>query len=547
MKKAALLMTMALLAAAALGAQASSGGQSSGAARPPSPAIGPGEPEIVMPQVILQIEDLSVEKVEAQLPPESELLPPDRAIPVLSEGDLSIGEPSISAPGIDEPGLAQNRDRLLTSQINLGAGSQNNIEGSIAIKTAGQDPRFALSFNHETLDGFSGHAPGSGYNLRNDDLNGDLEFRMGSVDTNLSGSFLENETGLQGQSPFASRLGRTLSGNVGFSATPLDWLTLSAAVQGGMDSLTLEGLAPTTLSGAKVSPTLSAEARFGVVKVGLNALYAYRSDPATDLSPASTLHRFQASTNLGVDLPANFILEGSFGWSWNSTELSRFLFSLTLTGTPLDFLTVSLGAGRRVIPYDMHDLLDVNPLVLPTSLVDDTQWFGNTSLQLTLARELAATLTVSYAASEAMPIGSTTEDPGSGLFPVTQVPGMRLTSNLGARWGISQVFSLSAGWSHEYLDRPFFTPLDSINVELLALEPAGRLGGSFSLLIAPTANGILQQPVVRLSGFWKISDAVKLQVDANDLLAPLMGAPRWDIQPYVAPGFRVAGSLGISL
>jgi hypothetical protein len=525
-----------------------------GQAKTPSgtnPAVVPTEPEIVMPQVILQIEDLSVEKVEAQLPPEEDLLPPERKIPVLSEGDLAIGEPSIPSAGLDaEASVVQAHDRYLSSDIVLGAGSQNRILGSISLKTLGQDPRFSLLFNHETLDGFFGHRSGAGYNLRNDILDGSLKFRLGGVDTDIGGSFSENETGLQGQSPFAARLGRILNGTAAFSGIPLDWLTLSARVEGGADSLTLKSDDPQRREGVRVVPSLAAEARFGAAKVGLEARYAFRVDPATDQSEGGALHRFQATASFGVDLPATFILEGSAGWYWNSASLSLFPFALTLTGTPFEFITFALGGGYKVTPYDMHDLLSLHPLVLPNSIEDDRGWFGEASFQLTLARDFSATVKLSFMASEAMPTGAETPYSGAvgtGLFPVTQGEGMRLSSTAGFRWGITQAFSISAGWTHEYLDRIFFAPIDSLKAELLALDSTGRFGGNLSIAVAPTFTGILQQPVVRLSGFWKITDAVKLQVDGDDLLGLLPGDSRWDMPPYVSPGARVTGSLSISL
>jgi hypothetical protein len=50
-----------------------------------------------------------------------------------------------------------------------------------------------------------------------------------------------------------------------------------------------------------------------------------------------------------------------------------------------------------------------------------------------------------------------------------------------------------------------------------------------------------------LSGFWKVSDAVKVQLDGEDLLLPLLGGTRTDIGPFEAPGFRLSGSVEISL
>ena len=551
MKTRGLLIFIVLCAAAGSGVS----GQSR-TATGTNPAVAPTDPEIIMPQVILQIEDLSVEKVEAQLPAEEELLAPERKIPVLSEGDLAIGEPALPSPGPDvEPNAGQPKDRLLSADINLGAGSPNSIVGSIALKTLGDDPRFSLLFNHETIDGFAGNPSGAGFNLRNDVLDGALKFRLGGVDTALGGTFSDNETGLQGQSAFAARLGRMLEGTAAFSTAPLDWLTLRAGVTGGADWLTLQGAAPPAASpqaftGVRVAPTVAAEARFGAVKVGLETLYAFRSDPATDQGPGSSLHRFRAAASFGADISSAFLFEATAGWFVNSARLSRFPFSATLTATPLEFLTLTIDGGYKVTPYDMHDVMSIHPLVLPNSIEDDRGWFGDATAQFAFAKELSASFTAAFMRSEAMPMGDTTQDlgpTGTGLFSVTQDTGTHFSTKAGMRWGITQSFSLSASWTHEFLDRPFFTPIDSLEAELVALESTGKFGGTVSAAVSPTLSGVLQQPLLRISAFVKVSDAVKLQLAGDDLLGLLPGDRRLDIAPFVTPGFRVTGSLSISL
>jgi hypothetical protein len=515
---------------------------------------------MVMPQVILQIEDLSVEKVEAQLPPEEELLPPERSIPVLSEGDLMVGEPQIPVASVDAEGAAaQGGDRFLSSEVELGAGSLNNILGSMSLKTLGHDPRFSLQFHHETLDGFSGNAAGSGFSLRNDSLDGGLKFRIGSVDTDLLGSFLEKETGLQGKgSSYVAALSRTLGATAAFAASPLDWLTFNAGLAGGFDSLTLEGASPLPVTGLHVQPTLSAEAHGGGVKIGLDTSYGYREGTA---GIADALHRFTAGATIGVTLAAPYTFTAAGGWFWNSAGLSLFPFSISATGTPVEFLTLSLAGGYKVIPYDLRDIIGSQALAYPTALHDDRGWFGDTSAQLTLTRDLAATVKLSFMISEKMPVGSLTQSTTTGLFEVTQQPGSQLSSDAGLRWGISQAFSISAGWAHQYLTpRPFFTPSDAFRAEIVGLEPNGRFGGNLSVALryiapasgtSPSPADVLSQlvPVVRISGFWKISDAVKLQVDGDDLLSPLIPGGRLDspLAPYVTPGFRVTGSLGMNL
>ncbi len=533
----------ALLAAAAVPLAAQS---STAAAQSTAPSVAPGEPEIVMPQVVLQIEDLSVEKVVAQLPAEAELLPPERPVPILSEGDLVIGDPSIPAAdvGTEAPVIAQG-SRTLSSDITLGAGMQNRIIASMAVKTLGADPRFALSFNHETLDGFAGHVPGSGFSLRNDLLDGSLKFGLGPVDTSVAGTFNESENGLQQEPlPFVARLARSLSGTADFSVAPRDWLTLGAGVDGSYDSLTLEGSSPLQSGEFLVTPRLSAQARAGVLTFGLQSAYTFRGDTG------SGLQRFTVTGSFTADLPDTFLLSGNVGWFWNddTVGLSLVPFSVNVTGTPWQFITFSLAFGYAVQQYNLHDILPADSFTYyPGGLKDDYGWFGSGSVQFTFTRDLSATFAAAYRQSAELPTGVPAADPTTGLFVVTQAPAQELSSDVGFRWGISAAFSVSAGWHHEYMALPFFTPIDSLRAEIIGLDPAGRFGANLSVLFAPPFAAAPQQPVLRLSGFWKASDAVKLQLDADDLLGPLMGTPRWDIGPYAAPGFRVTGSLGMSL
>ncbi len=557
MKRHLLASAIALLfVAVSLSAQAAGTAQS---AKPANPQAGPGEPEMVMPQMILQIEDLSVEKVEAQLPPEEELLPPERSIPVLNEGDLAVGEPQIPVASVDAEGnAAMGGDRFLSSEVELGAGMLNQIVGSIALKTLGQDPRFSLQFHHETLDGFAWKPAGSGFSLRNDSLDGGLKFRIGSVDTDIAGSFLEKETGLQGQSPFVAALSRRLDATAAFTGSPLDWLTLNAGFAGGYNTLTLESTStqPTGVTGLLLSPSLSAEAHSGGVKLGIDTSYTYREEGTAGI--ADSLHRYTANASFGVTLAAPYTFTAVGGWFWNSAGLSLFPFSLSATGTPLQFFTVTLEGGYKVVPYDLHDIIASSAYAFPGALQDDRGWFADTSVQLNLTRDLALSAKLAFMRSDAMPVGSTSQDPTTGLFAVTQVPASQLSTDVGLNWGISQSFSISATWTHQYLARPFFAPSDLISAEILGLEPNGRFGGSLSIAmkyfpsssgLPPTAADVLQNivPVLRVSGFWKISDAVKLQIDGDDLLSPLIPSGRADIAPYVTPGFRFSGSLGMSL
>jgi hypothetical protein len=549
--RAAAILVIALAAVPCM-AQSNPAPQPGSRASATNPAAGPGEPDIIMPQVVLQVEDLSVEKVEAQLPPEEDMLPPIRTVPALSEGELAVGEPTIPAAAVETEGsAAPSNTRLLSSEVQVGTGTQNMILGSVSLKTLGPDPRFSVQFRHETLDGFAGKDPGSGFNLRNDSLDGGLKFRLGGISTDLAGSFKEEDAGLQrrgGTGAYSSDLTRAIGGTASFSGDPADWVTVTLSAAGGLDTMTLQGAAPASASGLRISPAASALARFGTFKIGLETRYWYRDE---SFVPGGTdqAHRVKISTVLSLELPATFVVQATAGWFWNTAGLSLFPFSLSVTGTPLEFLTLSLEGGYRVVPYDMHDILSAGAFVLPGLLADDRGWYADASVQLSLMRELSATVKATLMAHDAMPNGSTVADPSTGLFPVAQSSATQLSTSAGLRWGITQAFSLSAGWNHELMDRPFFTPIDSITAGIVGLDSSGRFGASFTIAVGPIADGTLQQPVLHVSGFWKIIDAIKLQIDGDDLLAPLAGRDRWSVARdlFITPGFRIVGSLSMSL
>ena len=52
------------------------------------PAVEPQEPDIILPEVILRIEDFSVEEVEAGIPGGEELSAPERTIPLPEVGEM---------------------------------------------------------------------------------------------------------------------------------------------------------------------------------------------------------------------------------------------------------------------------------------------------------------------------------------------------------------------------------------------------------------------------------------------------------------------------
>jgi hypothetical protein len=530
MRRLAILTVLTLAAAAAVLAQ--------------SGKVDPGEPEIVLPQIIMDIDDISVENVEAKLPPEEELLPPQRQIPQLTAGDIPVGEPEISlSPEQADMTAANTSTPALSVEALLGAGMENTIMGTLGVKTLGLDPRFSLSFSHQTVDGFAGHAPGSGFDMRGDGLSGELALKLGPVLGDLQGAYREDQRGLQGLSSYIGLLSRGVGGTAGFSVAPLDWLGIEAKVFAATDSLTLMNPVPFALSEYRLSPELKLDARVSWFRIALAGNYVYRR---ADFGPAGVqeIHRVRTTLSMGAELPASMLLEGSVAWFWNSAGASLFPFEVRFSGTPFGFLTFGFGGGYKVVPYDMGDVLASSPWLFPQALSDDSGWFVDSTVQFSVAKDLTVSGKLSFMASSAMIDAAL--DPATGLFLISERPAYRLEVEAGIRWTALAGITLGANWTHEILDRPAFVALDRLAVEGIAIEGSGAFGGDFSVAIQAGTTPSVQLPIVNIGGFIRITEAVQLHLDLDDLLQPALGGPRYGLYPYEEPGFRVIAQVRLS-
>jgi hypothetical protein len=508
----------------------------------------PSDPEIVLPPIILEIEDLSVERVEAKLPPEEDLLPPARGMPLVDVLDLVIVDPSVPSTGSAGGAAAAGaRDRFVAADVELGAGMMSHLVGRFALKTLGGQPRFSLDFAHETMDGSSADAVAPGFSSRTDDLSGALSFTAGAVDGTFSGFFSETGHGLDGTAfPYLLRLGRSVGGSASVSARPVESLTLGAGLEAGADSFALDGSGLPDQDEYRLAPSLSVDARFKTARLGLSARYGFRG---ATLAGGTPLHRFTTGLTLEAELAAQLTMNAAVGWFVSSAGANLVPFELRLTGTPLSFLTLSAGGGYRVTPLDMHDALLLDPLVLPDTPQDDSGWFAEGSLRLTFTRDISASARAVFSTASAALDAEATRDPLSGLLPLAQRQGSRLATDFALRWGITQGISLSASLAHEWLPLLVIAPVDRLLVELAALEPAGRWGGNVSVdfTVPQPAVGSAQLPLVSVSGFFAVSDVVTFHLAAADLLAPLApGGVRMDLGGYETPGLRVTGSLRMS-
>jgi hypothetical protein len=513
-------------------------------------AVEPEEPDIVLPEVILQVADLVVENVEAELPEETDLFPPEREAPLPEEGELTVEEPAqpLSTPSGIEESLPATEPGLIAEGI-LGAGSLDHLYGSISLYQMGVEPRFKLKFLHETLDGFGGHEQGSGYNFREDFLWGGVKFKVGNLLLDSSGEFHDIERGFQGKGTFTSRIFRAGQGEVEAEYPLGERLWLLGNLEAGFFSRLLTGSDAQETTEILVAPELSLELRSGKNRLGLSSLYKYSSLLEDD---ESVVTRLELEGYFGVDFLPQLRVEGSGGWFWNNELGNFFPFALTLSGALFDVLSFGLSGGYRIEHIDYRLIFQDYDLVeSPESLSDNHGWYSDLNISYSLSPQLSLLGGGSLSWNKAMvdPYADPTKDLGidqdSGLFPFRQVDADRFSSRIGLRWYPLSVLGLSGSWEMEWLDHPGFTPQYKIRLEAEVKERLGKWGGNGYLLQQDWPGS--QLPLMGISGFYKLSGTIKLILEIEDILALFQNDPRTIWYPYEEPGFYGIVKVQISL
>jgi len=507
----------------------------------------PAEPQIVLPEVILRIEDFSVENLTGAAPGGEEALPPARELPLPSAEEALVAEPPVPpAPPESEAGAApaaQAPERALSALLELGVGTMSQLYGQVALFGLGEQPRFRLRFLHDTLDGMGGEPPGSGFNLRQEDLQGGLKFDLGKLGLNLDAGLREEERGLQGQGSFISRIVRsgTLSSELAWPFAKA-W-TLVGSLDGAFASQLLTGTAPEALDELQGSPKLTLEWRTERFWMALDGSYSYRAYDGEPSQRASAVARF------GVDVSKALRLEGSGGWQWGSLYGHLFPFNLSLTLTPASSFSILASGGYRIEELDARSLLAAYPWAqLPAQIVDDHGWFTDLTTAFTFRRAFSLEAGLHLSWPEAEPQALTTQDAASGLYPLQQAAAARAAVEASLRWTPARETYVSAGWRMELAEHPAFTPGTELRLE--AGVAGKRWGGHGSFLFqlgyAPAPPEFSLTPVLSLGGFFQATDAIRLTLDLEDLLSPL-GGPRLDWAPFLAPGIRGLFKVQINL
>ncbi len=501
----------------------------------------PSEPEIVLPSVVLEIEDLSVENVRTKLP-ENELVPPDISVPLPESEELQIEEPpsSFQLPKMGPAPVSGKKGRAFIAEGVIGAGTLNHLFSSFSLFQFDRTPGGKLLFQHEVLDGFSGKPVGSGYNMREDKLSGTVKFGEKRLKAETAGEFNDLEQGLQEQGSFYSKTDRFTRG----SATVDYALNEKITLNGHMDTtVTTRLLSGTAQSGSEKSTeymvATSLQGTYALQRgyVGISPAYSYRNGGEEN---AYLLDRVRVKGLFGYNLSDTTHLQGDISWFWSDDLKNRVPFNLSITAYPTDLFSVSAGGGYRIEEFNLSDVLDDFMFAdTPGGVRDNSGWYFTVNSHLNFLPGWVAYGGLAFMNSSEMLSVQETADPLTGLFPVTQEKMHQLTSEIGVRWIPSAIFSAYVSWTSEIMDRPNFYPNNSVSLEANINSNSGKLGGIVSSAFYTGINDFVQAPIINVEGFYRVNDSLMFSAEADDVLYPALDGPRYSWYPFIDKGLGV--------
>ena len=547
--------------------------------------------DIVLPTVILELDEPASGGLEVALPIDIQVLAPERWPPLPEAGDLDIDlRTAVAAPDIDleiseddAPDHTLVAETFVSIGTTFGGGEETSpglplahFSSGLSLIGTGPSSDFSLSFEHSLRDGVRGQiSPGEGAKLQRYELDGSVGLDVGDGELSAEANVVNAEHGFQGMDEDVDPGERRDSAESQIVAAgaslrvPLGGqVALIPALEARADATTLTGKEPVTHSELWASPELALEWDTSLVDLLFSARYLLRRYTGPDQYPESTDKELLRHTgNVGVtgriDLGAQVGLELALGWSYRSDHAAadefgghRFVPQATISGTPASWFTFRLSGGFEVRELGLASVTHRYPYVEPGSVVDDDGWFGYARAQFGLG-EFTGLSEFTVAASARLqglsaPIVPERRPNRRNLYNFSQPRGKQLLSivpGLGLGLGFGDTLHVRAQVSgevgQEYLQAVNFPVRLRSEFEIEARTSSGGLGIRIGAAMDYIEELGGQLPEVQIEGLWQ-QGAATVTATLSDVLE-LFGGPRKDWKPYLRPGFGAAVKVHLAL
>ena len=506
------------------------------------------EPELVLPDVVLEIEDLRIEEVEAMVPFQDDLPVPQRVVPLPEAPQIEIEEPWIGAePQLFDADRGGDLHFGPDSDIFIGLGVPDYFTGSSWVTQTAQFPRYQVRYFHESLGGAGTTPASAGYAESRESLDGSIAFQALGAEVSSTLRYVHAENGLQGRGAdgLFSRNVRYGSGMFEVSIRPWDKFRIFGTVEAEASSLSfsMSSLSPSTEWG--LAPGVGCDYELGWISGDLVCRYEYRQLLG---SPVAGHHRLLTEASARGDLPFQLQIGGQLGLFLSSRSGVSVPFTLEVSGTPFPALSFMAAGGYFVQNINAHDVfVRTEPLTVPTvALVDNQGWYAEVGADFGMLEVLRFSTGVHFAVPSGMvgagPVAATDVLPQ----PIVQTSAYTLSGDIDLWWDVTNSVTVHTGYTREFLERPEYEPRDDVRIDVTGTERSGSFGGSLSIRYQTGIVDIDQLPTVDLGGFFRPTDTVECGAELRDCLSPfLQNGKRYAWAWIVEPGFRAIAYLQI--
>lgn len=535
--------------------------QSVQAQMPTQPQGEEEETELVLPEIVITVEDLNQESVEGLLPSDIELPIPELTLPLPEESALSLSETALPLPpaNSDAPTYTseapEGRQTPVYSQGAIGAGSSNNVFGTLGLFKLGKDPRFSLSFLHEGLDGYwngSAYRKAGAFTLnRTDRLDLDVRAQWGPGEFRMETHYREKEDGLQGVNTggYQTLLFRQwkLAAQYGWAILPDQEFFAEASFLA--DTRVLTGQAP--VSATELAPRIEAgwQIRWGVddlVRLSVDAEWDTFNRSANQVQEVGlrtgVLGRWEFSPLQGTNLRG----EGRILWDGSTRWYFPFQFS---ADSQWDIWSIGGSVIGESQPMTRNQLWEKNPL-LPenSSLLTYSQaeqgWKAGLWGQGIFWESLKVKASVDFELWQSR-FDPRELDPTTGLLNLTTFQGQTWLPSLALSWGGATGWSLGLGWVSAFGERLYWDFEHSLEGQAGYVSSDRQWG--FQSKVEWLLTRTIPAPQWDLTVFTKLTEGIRLSMEVLDPLSLMMSAGRTGPGGYLRPGFQVKFLTQISL
>jgi len=496
----------------------------------------PSTVELIIPPIVVEFEDRLEQVMELKIPDYDDIILPNFELSLPEPEDMTIDSIDFDLPLPDFVEYDYSERSSFFSEGVLGIGNKNHLIGNISLFRLGQGLRFSLVFAHDGIDGFGSNAAGMGYSSRKETFEGDFRNGDESFMINGSGSFLENEDGLQGQTPsYTSVIHRLSNINLGLS---------------GSDIFSWEGNLGLKMAGKTLSgeiPALNEELLFSLNSgigwqkkwfgISLNGDYVH-----------SRLSGYNNKNILNTDLELSFALDSLdlnlTGGLFLLPDLSLlYPFSVSIDGAFLEYLQYQSSAGYLVNNYLNYETWIIYPFAEISEGIDKGWfWDGKIIVSPFLYTELGFQWKY-HNMDSYMSVDPELFNTSNGLFSVESIKGSYLYMSPFVKMTIPDSWNFLFGWNGQVLaDKDKLEPVHSVYTEI----GYNRDSYGFFILGSYSLEPFVKIPSLSLGINYTITDGVILSLEGDDILG-FFAEDRTALGSYIEEGGKISLLTKISL